>query len=209
VSGSPGRAEFDNEIWKEMGKVFKQIDGPIEEFIRAQHMFFVGTGPLSASGHINVSPKGLDSLRILGPHALAYLDYVGSGAETIAHLRENGRIVVMLCAFQGPPRIVRLYGRGEILEPHDPEFDRLRGLFPAEPAGRAIVRISVTRIADSCGYGVPLYSFKGYRSQLPDWSSRKGAQGLFAYQRDKNRVSIDGLPALRWPDTNESESGAG
>ena len=98
-----------------MGKVFEQIDGAIEEFIRAQQMFFVATGPLSGTGHINVSPKGLNSLRILGPHALAYLDYVGSGAETIAHLRENGRICVMFCAFDGPPRIVRFHGRGEAI----------------------------------------------------------------------------------------------
>src|SRR5688572_22426255 len=103
---------------------------------------------------------------------------------------------------QGPPRIVRLYGRGEALEPQDREFTRLRGLFPPEPAGRAIVRISITRIADSCGYGVPLYSFEGHRSQLPDWASRKGQQGLLRYQRDKNRFSIDGLPALRWPETD-------
>ena len=184
-----------------MGKVFEQIDGSIEAFIRAQQMFFVATSPLSATGHINVSPKGPNSLRILGPHAVAYLDYVGSGAETIAHLRENGRIVVMLCAFQGPPRIVRLYGRGEVLEPHDSAFDRLRALFPAEPAGRTIVRISVTRVADSCGFGVPLYSFEGHRSQLADWSLRKGAQGRLEYQRNNNRVSIDGLPALRWPET--------
>ena len=189
-----------------MGKVFEQIDAALGEFIRAQQMFFVATGPLSASGHINLSPKGLDTLRILGPHALAYLDYVGSGAETIAHLRENGRIVVMLCAFQGPPRVVRLYGRGEVLEPQDHEFDRLRGLFPAEPAGRAIVSISITRIADSCGYGVPLYSFEGHRSQLPGWMSQKGAQGLLQYQQDENRSSIDGLPALHWPETNSPQS---
>lgn len=185
-----------------MGKVYEQIDESLGQFIRAQQVFFVATGPLSASGHINLSPKGRDTLRILNPHTLAYLDYIGSGAETIAHLRENGRIVVMLCAFQGPPRILRLYGRGEALEPQDREFTRLRGLFPPEPAGRAIVRISVARIADSCGYGVPLYSFEGHRSQLPDWESRKGPQGLLRYQQDKNRFSIDGLPALRWPETD-------
>jgi len=188
-----------------MGKVYAKIDETLGQFIRAQQMFFVATGPLSASGHINVSPKGLDTLRILGPHALAYLDYVGSGAETIAHLRENGRIVVMLCAFQGTPRIVRLHGRGEVLEPHDHEFNPLRGLFPAEPDGRAIVRVSITRIADSCGYGVPLYSFEGHRSQLPDWMSRKGARGLLQYQQEENRSSIDGLPALQWPETNSPE----
>src|SRR5687767_12699102 len=160
-----------------MGKVYAEIDAALQDFIRAQHVFFVATAPLSAAAHINLSPKGLDTLRVLGPRTVVYLDYIGSGAETIAHLRENGRIVVMLCAFQGPPRILRLYGRGEALEPQDREFNRLRGLFPPEPAGRAIVRISITRIADSCGYGVPLFSFEGDRSQLSDWASRKGPQG--------------------------------
>lgn len=182
-----------------MGKVYEQLDTALEEFIRGQQIFFVATAPLDAGGHINLSPKGLDSLRVLSPHAVAYLDYVGSGAETIAHLRENGRIVLMVCAFHGPPRILRLHGRGDVLEPQDGEFDQLRTLFPHDPAGRAIVRISVTRIADSCGYGVPLYEFEGHRSQLPAWAERKGAPGLLEYQQDKNRVSIDGLPALRWP----------
>src|SRR5688572_2205470 len=139
-----------------MGKVYERIDAALDEFIRAQQMFFVATAPLSAGGHINLSPKGLDTLRVLGPHTLAYLDYVGSGAETIAHLRENGRIVVMLCTFQGPPRIVRFHGQGAVLEPHEREFSQLRNLFPPEPVARAIIRISITRIADSCGYGVPL-----------------------------------------------------
>ena len=186
-----------------MGKLFERIDSALEAFIRVQQMFFVATGPLDADGHINLSPKGLDTLRILDPQTLAYLDYVGSGAETIAHVRENGRITVMLCAFQGPPRIVRLYGRGEVLEVQDVDFVRLRQLFPTEPTGRAIIRISVTRIADSCGYGVPRYAFEGDRTQLQEWASRKGAEGLHVYQREKNRFSIDGLPALRWPFLNE------
>ena len=181
-----------------MGKLFDQIDPALEAFIRAQHVFFVATAPLSAAAHVNLSPKGLDTLRILGPHTLAYLDYVGSGAETIAHLRENGRIVVMLCAFQGPPRIVRLHGKGEVLEPQDDEFQELRSQFPAELPGRAIIRVAIERISDSCGYGVPLLAFEKERSQLSDWSARKGAQGLQAYQRKNNSSSIDGLAALRW-----------
>jgi hypothetical protein len=184
-----------------MGKLFDTIDQDLEGFIRAQQMFFVSTAPLNTTGHINLSPKGLDTLRVLDPHTLAYLDYVGSGAETIAHLRENGRIVVMLCAFQGVPRIVRFHGRGSVFEPQDQEFNRLRGLFPAEPTARAIVRISIGRIADSCGYGVPRFAFEGNRSQLPDWAARKGQRGLHEYQEQKNRVSIDGLPALRWAET--------
>ena len=189
-----------------MSKVFERIDAALEEFILAQRMFFVATAPSNAAGHLNLSPKGLDTLRVLDSCTMAYLDYVGSGAETIAHLRENGRIVVMLCAFQGFPRIVRLHGRGAVVEPEDQDFDQLRVLFPDQPVGRAIVRISVERIADSCGYGVPLFAFEGDRSQLHDWVARKGPQGLREYQRQKNRVSIDGLPALRWPETIEPES---
>jgi hypothetical protein len=183
-----------------MGKTYDHIDAALEKFISAQRVFFVATAPLDPNGHVNVSPKGLDSLWVLDAHTIAYVDYVGSGAETIAHLRENGRIVVMLCAFQGAPRIVRLHGRGEVLEPNDPDFRALRSRFPAEPAARAVIRIRVTRIADSCGYGVPLYAFERQRSQLADWASRKGEQGLVDYQETKNRTSIDGLPALRWPD---------
>jgi hypothetical protein len=184
----------------EMGSTYGRIDDSLEQFIKSQHMFFVATAPLDATGHVNVSPKGLDTLRVLGPHTLAYLDYVGSGAETIAHLRENGRIVVMLCAFQGSPRILRLHGRGDVLEPRDAEYPRLRLLFPPEPSGRAIVRIAVERIADSCGYGVPLYVFEKDRPQLAAWAARKGERRLLEYQREKNRASIDGLRALRWPD---------
>ena len=183
-----------------MGNTYDQIDSALEHFIRAQRVFFVATAPLNPGGRINLSPKGLDTLRVLDPHTLAYLDYVGSGAETIAHLRENQRIVVMLCAFEGPPRIVRLHGRGEVFEPPDQRFDQLRGLFAAEPRARSIIRIAIDRISDSCGYGVPLFAFERDRSQLREWAARKGEQGLAEYQTTMNRVSIDGLPALRWPE---------
>jgi hypothetical protein len=186
-----------------MGRTFEQIDARLEEFIRAQRVFFVATAPLAVNGHVNLSPKGLDTLRVLDTHTLAYLDYVGSGAETIAHLRENGRIVVMVCAFEGPPRIVRFHGRGEVLEPHEAGFRSLRGLFPEQPAARTIVRIAVSRIAESCGYGVPLLAFQGHRPQLRDWADRKGEKGLLQYQKEKNSVSIDGLPALQWPTATE------
>jgi hypothetical protein len=181
-----------------MGKVYGEIDASLRSFIEAQHVFFVATAPLDRSGHVNVSPKGLDTLRVIGPQTLAYLDYVGSGAETIAHLRENGRIVLMLCSFDGPPKILRLHGRGEVFEPQDSEYEQLRGLFSALPSGRTIIRIAVDRISDSCGYGVPGYVYEGERTQLQDWAERKGAQGLANYQKDKNRTSIDGLPALHW-----------
>jgi predicted pyridoxine 5'-phosphate oxidase superfamily flavin-nucleotide-binding protein len=182
-----------------MGKVHESIDDRIRAFIEAQQMFFVATAPLDGAGHINLSPKGLDALRVLGPRTVAYLDHVGSGAETIAHLGENGRVVLMWCAFDGPPKILRAHGHGEVLEPGDPAYVALRGLFPAEPAGRAIIRVEIERLSDSCGFGVPLYGYKGQRSQLPDWAQRKGEAGLVRYQREHNRLSIDSLPALRWP----------
>jgi hypothetical protein len=184
-----------------MGKLYGEIDERLRAFIEAQHLFFVATAPSGASGHVNLSPKGLDTFRILGPRQVGYLDYVGSGAETIAHLRENGRIVVMLCAFEGPPRIVRLHGRGEVLEPQDPDFAELRARFPEAPA-RALIRVHLERISDSCGYGVPLYEYAGERTQLDDWSDRKGAEGRLLYQRKNNVKSIDGLPALRWTESD-------
>jgi hypothetical protein len=183
-----------------MGKVYDQIDRPLERFIAAQRMFFVSTAPSGAEGHINLSPKGLDSIRLIDPHTLVYLDYVGSGAETIAHLRENGRIVVMWCAFDGPPRIVRVHGHGTVVEPQDAAFAPLRELFANTPGVRAIVRIAITRISDSCGFGVPRYTFETDRSHLTDWATKKGERELLEYQRRKNRASVDGLPALRWTD---------
>jgi len=183
-----------------MGTLHDDIDQRLRAFIEAQHVYFVATAPLAAAGHVNLSPKGLDTLRVLGSREVAYLDYVGSGAETIAHVRENGRIAIMLCAFEGPPTIVRLHGRARVLEPQDEEFRRLRPLFPAGPSGRAIVAVSVERVSDSCGFGVPLCAYQGERPQLPAWTERKGPDGLAAYQREKNARSIDDLPALRWPE---------
>jgi len=179
-----------------MGKVFDGIDDRLAAWIAAQRLFFVATAPRDG-GHVNLSPKGLDSLVVLEPRSVAYLDVVGSGAETIAHLRENGRITLMFCAFEGLPRIVRLYGRGEVQEPGDPGFAALAERFPSQPSTRAVIRVALTRIADSCGYGVPLLEYKGERSQIADWAERKGPEGLRRYQLERNRESIDGLPALR------------
>ena len=179
-----------------MGKVFDGIDEKLAGWIRAQHLFFVASAP-GSGGHVNLSPKGLDSFEILGPRSVAYLDVVGSGAETIAHLRDNGRITLMFCAFEGLPRIVRLHGRGEVIEPGDAEFAALAARVPAYPSTRAIIRAELSRIADSCGYGVPLYQYKGERSQIADWAERKGPEGLRVYQLERNRESLDGLPALR------------
>ncbi|GIW45661.1 MAG: pyridoxamine 5'-phosphate oxidase [Candidatus Binatia bacterium] len=173
------------------------IEPAVREFIARQHVFFVATAPLAKDGHINVSPKGLDSLRVLDERTVAYVDLTGSGAETIAHLRENGRITLMFCAFEGDPKIVRVYGRGEAIEPDHPEFGVLLKHFRNWPGLRAIIRIHVERVAQSCGYGVPLYQFVGDRSRLIDWAQQKGPQGLRDYQQRHNRWSIDGLPGLR------------
>ena len=179
-----------------MGKVFDGIDPKLAAWIGAQHMFFVATAPRDG-GHVNLSPKGLDSFAVLSPQSVAYLDVVGSGAETIAHLRENGRITLMFCAFEGLLRIVRLYGRGEAIEPGDAEFAALAARFPHQPSARSVIRVALSRVADSCGYGVPLYQYEGGRTQIGDWAERKGPEGLRAYQLERNRESLDGLPALR------------
>ncbi len=179
-----------------MGKVHDALDERLVRFIERQHVFFVATAPLAGEGLINLSPKGLDCFRVLGPRSVAWLDLTGSGAETIAHLRENGRIVVMFCAFDGPPNILRLQGRGEVIEPHDAEFETLRGQFPKHPGTRSVIRVSVERVADSCGYAVPLLRFEGERSALLEWTERKSPEELAEYQQTKNTQSLDGLPAL-------------
>jgi pyridoxamine 5'-phosphate oxidase-like protein len=181
-----------------MGELHHEIVGALRTFIERQHVFFVATAPSGSSGHVNLSPKGLPLLRVLGPRELAYLDSVGSGVETIAHLRDNGRITLMFCAFEGAPKIVRCYGTGEVIEPQDAEFPLLAPLFGAVPGARAIVRTRVERIADSCGFGVPLFDYRSDRPQLAAWAERKGEAALQDYQRQKNATSIDGLPGLRW-----------
>jgi len=180
-----------------MGKLYDTLEAPLVDFIRRQHVFFVATAPLAADGHLNLSPKGLDGFAVVGPREVAYLDLTGSGVETIAHVRENGRIVMMFCAFEGPPKIVRLYGEGEALEPSHPDFATLRPRFPVLPGVRSIIRVRVTRIADSCGYGVPRYAYEGERTQLVEWAERKGEDGVSAYRDANNARSIDGLPRLR------------
>jgi hypothetical protein len=189
-----------------MARTYEQIDEHLREWIARQPMFFVASAPLAEDGHVNVSPKGPGgTLRVLGPARVAYLDLTGSGAETIAHLRENGRIVVMFCAFDGPPRIVRLHGRGEVVLPEDPRYEALLAEAdfdePTVPeARRAIVLVEVARIGSSCGYGVPLMDFAGERPHT-DASTRKrlrtgGPDAVVRYQQENNRESIDGLPAV-------------
>ena len=187
-----------------MGKVYEQWDDTLVGFIGRQHVFFVGTAPDSPDGHLNVSPKGLDTFRILGPTSVAYLDLTGSGIETVAHLRQNGRITIMFCAFEGRPLILRLYGRGRVVEPGDAEWGGLIAHFPDYPGARSVVVMDVERIADSCGFAVPLYEYKGERSQLIDYANTKGPEGLERYKSQKNRTSIDGIAGLRSPGSGAS-----
>ena len=179
-----------------MGKDYQEIDDRIRRFVERQHVFFVSTAPRSDEGLINCSPKGLDSLRIIGPRQIAYADLGGSGIETVAHLKENGRIVVMMCAFAGPPKIFRFYGQGRVLEPHEKEFSSLVGHFPELPAIRNLVVVDIARIRDSCGYGVPFHEYKGQRTSIANWRASKSDQDLLDYRVEKNELSLDGLPGL-------------
>lgn len=178
-----------------MAKVLPEIDAELAAWMAAQPLFFTATAPLAGDGHINLSPRGLDTFRVLGPHQVAWLDLTGSGNESAAHLAQNGRITVMFCAFAGPPRILRLYGRGEVVLPGDPAWAGLRPHFPALPGERQIVRVAVERIQTSCGAGVPLMDYRGQRDELLAWARNKGEDGMAEYRRQKNAVSIDGLPA--------------
>jgi hypothetical protein len=179
-----------------VGKTYEKVDGELADWIARQPVFFVATAPLAADGLLNCSPKGLDTLRVIDARTVAYLDLTGSGIETVAHLRENGRIVLLLCAFEGRPRIVRLHGNGEVLMPCQPGFEELRPRFPELPGVRSIVRVSLTRIADSCGFGVPLMRYEGARDQLIRAAGSKSDAELKRYRAAKNARSIDGLPGL-------------
>ena len=186
-----------------MAKQYPEIDNRLRTFIQAQQMFFVATAPSGDGGHVNLSPKGLESFRILAPREVAYLDYTGSGAETIAHLRQNGRITVMFCAFTGPPNIVRLHGSGCVVEPQDTDFAALVDGFrigghPIHPGLRSVIRIEVDRVSDSCGFGVPRFEYQEQRPQLTAWAAKKSDADLAEYRREKNSASLDGLPTLRW-----------
>jgi hypothetical protein len=183
-----------------MGKEYTQIDQRIQKWMARQHVFFVSTAPSASDGLVNCSPKGLDCLRVLGPRTLAYADTGGSGIETLAHLRDNGRITLMMCAFDGPPMIYRFYGKGYAVEPHDDGFDELLEQFPPMPATRNIICIEVERIIDSCGYGVPLYEFKSHRDSLSNYFSKQSEEEILAYRRNRNAQSLDGLPGLSFED---------
>jgi hypothetical protein len=179
-----------------MSRLYEHITDRLEAFIKKQHVFFVATAPLEEGGHVNVSPKGQDTFAVLDPHTVAYQDFSGSGAETIAHLKQNRRITIMFCAFEGPPFILRLYGKGEALEPINPCFDALSKRFALSLGVRSIIRIAITRIQDSCGFGVPLYDFVKPRDTLLQWAEKKGERGIVQFKREHNVRSIDGLLAL-------------
>ncbi|MEV4532246.1 pyridoxamine 5'-phosphate oxidase family protein [Asanoa sp. NPDC049518] len=181
-------------------KLHEKIDGRLREFIEAQRMFFVATAPSGDEGHVNLSPKGMaGTFAVLGEHRVAYLDFHGSGAETLAHLRQNGRITIMFCAFEGPPNIVRLHGRGTHTPIGSPDLAALLADFPDAPDAhglRGVITVEVTRVSDSCGYSVPLMSYEGDRDLLLRWADRKDEAALADYRQAKNATSIDGLPAF-------------
>lgn len=180
-----------------MGRTYEGISPELTAWLGEQRLFFVATAPLAAEGHVNCSPKGLDAFRVLAPRSVAYLDLTGSGIETVAHLRENGRVVLMFCAFHGPPKIVRLHGRGTVIMPADPAFADLRPHFRDDATGvRAIVHVDVTRISDSCGFGVPEFEFVRDREQLTKYHVAKGEEGLETYRQTKNAASVDGLRGI-------------
>ena len=189
-----------------MATLYDSINDELKAFIREQHMFFIATAPRSDDGLINCSPKGLDTLRILDDHSLAYLDLTGSGAETIAHLRENGRFVMMFCSFSNRPNIVRLHGTGEVIESSNPRFSELIDRFPPRRGTRAIILLNVARVADSCGWGVPMMSFERDRNTYANYVSTKSAEQIRASQLASNMKSLDGLPALTEPTNYTVES---
>jgi hypothetical protein len=178
-----------------MGLLLEELDDRLVEWIGRQPMFFVATAPADG-GRVNLSPKGHDTLRVLDHRTVQYLDLTGSGAETIAHVRENGRITLMMCAFEGPPLIVRLWGRGEVVAVDQDGFEEAAAAFPPLPGRRAVITIHLQGVQTSCGYAVPLMEVVGERSTLIEWAERKGDDGLATYWATKNAASVDGLPAL-------------
>jgi hypothetical protein len=180
-----------------MAKTFEGIDEKLGGFLADQPVFFVATAPSGTEGHVNLSPKGVaGTFTVLDPQTVAYLDITGSGIETVAHLRDNGRIVLMFCAFAGPPRIVRLHGRGTVVLPGDGDWEELAARFPPQPGTRSVIKVVLDRVSDSCGFGVPLMTYENERGQLADWADRKTGEELAEYRARKNATSIDGLPGL-------------
>lgn len=180
-----------------MGREYDSISEEHRRWIGEQHMFFVATAP-PGGGHVNVSPKGYDTFRVLDDRTVAYLDLTGSGIETIAHLRENTRLTIMFCAFEGRPRILRLYGRGSAVLHDDPGFAHAAQPWsPLPPGARSVVRLDIDIVRSSCGYSIPFMDYAGERETLTEWAERKGPDGIERYWDDRNSVSIDGLRGLR------------
>jgi len=191
-----------------MSTVHERIDPRLRAFIERQHVFFVATAPTNPAGHVNVSPKGIGgTLAVVDESTVAYLDITASGAETIAHLRDNGRITLMFCAFEGPPNVVRLHGHGRFVTVYDDGFADLLTLFDEHRGARGVVIVDVERVSDSCGYGVPLLTHVGERDLLPEYMDRKGEAGQVEYRRRKNTVSIDGLPAFDYDGPVPADAG--
>ena len=174
-------------------EVYDSLNDSLTEFVRSQSMFFVASA--AAEGRVNLSPKGGDTLRVLGPNRVAYVDLTGSGNETAAHVAQNGRLTIMLCSFGKAPRILRLYGTATVVSPSTPDWSRLLPSFPQIPGARQIISLEFDRVQTSCGYAVPQYELVGERQTLVKWALNKGQQGLVDFRRKWNRASIDGLPA--------------
>ena len=175
-----------------MARIYSELNDTHLAFIQDQHLFF--TASAACEGRVNVSPKGMDSLRVLDAHTVAYLDLTGSGNETAAHILDNGRLTIMFCSFVGNPLILRLYGEGKVVHPRDPAWPNWRQHFEDLPAERQIIVLHIETVQTSCGYGVPLFEYQGERETLPRWAEKKGEQGIRDYWREKNQRSIDGLP---------------
>lgn len=177
-------------------KVYDKLDDRIISFIEKQKMFFVASAPLSGDGHINLSPKGYDAFKVIDDTTVAWLDLGGSGIETQAHVQENGRITIMFCAFEGPANILRLFGTGEVVNPHHAEWDEMLSLFPGFNRARGVFKVKLNRVQDSCGWGVPFYEFKGERDQLTRYVDNKSTEEWVESRYEKNATSIDGLKGL-------------
>lgn len=179
-----------------MGKLYDGIDADLAAWLQRQPLWFVGTAPLSGTGHVNVSPRGHDTFSVLGPRLVGWIDYTGSGIETIAHVRENGRICLMFCSYDSRPRIVRLHGHGRVALPGDLAFEQVVAEHPEHPSTRAVVVVEVDRVSDSCGFGVPIMDVVAERDLLRLGADKRGPEGLAAYRAERNALSIDGLPGL-------------
>ena len=175
-----------------MAKFYTELNESLREFIAAQHIYFNASAP--NNGRINISPKGLDTFRILSDTCVAYLDLTGSECETAAHIAENGRLTLMFCSFEANPLILRLHGRGRVVHTRDPEWREFHAPFPDYPGERQIILLDIESIMTTCGFAVPLFEFKGHRDQLTDFACKMGDERMVDYRRQKNQTSIDGLP---------------